>query len=375
MEVSTLSSTNAAMRILHVASGDLWAGAEVQLFTLVSALAAIEGNALFVVLLNEGELARRLRDIAVPVLVIDESHYGPKQILGRLKAHMLSVKPHVVHTHRLKENIIGALANTYSAKAYCVRTVHGAPEFSYSLIRQTPKWLISRLDKWVGRHLQHKVIAVSQPLSGLLQNIYPASHIAVVLNGVDVDTLSSIKAAELGREGVKHVGIVGRLVPVKRVDLFLQMAKALVDQANDNYCFHIIGDGPLLDDLQRQAAKLGLKDVTFYGHREDATALIKAMDVLVMCSDHEGLPMTALESVAIGTPMVAHAVGGLVPLFETLDVCELVAQHNAEGYAGAVARVLARMASEPIALRLPGEYTAQGNAMAMMAVYRAGALV
>ena len=377
MEVPSLSSTNQVMRIMHIASGDLWAGAEVQLYTLVKTLAAMEGNELYAVLMNEGELARRLRDTGVSVFVIEESQHSSWQIFRHLQGLMGQIKPHIIHTHRLKENILGALANHFSVRAYSLRTVHGAPEFSYSFYKQTAKWFISRLDQWVGRYLQSHVIAVSQPLADQLSDKYPPEHIRVVLNGVDEAALGSVQSLGFddagfeGDSGVKHIGMVGRLVAVKRVDIFLAMAKTLIESGGSEYRFHIVGDGPLLEMLKSQATNAGLEGkVIFYGHRGDVAKIIKGLDVLVMCSDHEGLPMTALESLALGVPIVAHAVGGLVPLLSGVDGCALVSRHRYEAYVEAVLSLLDSAGREDLVL--PLKYSARGNAQAMVQVYSEG---
>ena len=73
-----------ALRVLHIASGDLWAGAEVQAFTLISHLARIPNTEVATVLMNEGALANKLRSTGVPVHVLNEREVASLQILGRL---------------------------------------------------------------------------------------------------------------------------------------------------------------------------------------------------------------------------------------------------------------------------------------------------
>ena len=114
--------------VLHLASGDRWAGAEVQLFTLLSQLRQNDGVQPRAVLLNEGELAQRLRAIDVPVDVLDESRLSSGAIARELIALLRKYRPHILHTHRQKENILGSIANAVSVRARSVRTVHGAEE-------------------------------------------------------------------------------------------------------------------------------------------------------------------------------------------------------------------------------------------------------
>src|SRR5277367_5793662 len=115
------------VRVLHIISGDLWAGAEAQAFTQLSALH--EANVtVAAALLNEGELAARLRARGVPVTVLDESRLSGTGILLALRRLMREWRPDIVHTHRTKENILGSLANRLAGNVPSVRTVHGASE-------------------------------------------------------------------------------------------------------------------------------------------------------------------------------------------------------------------------------------------------------
>ena len=102
--------TDAPLRIMQLTSGDLWAGAEVQFFTLCRALRERGDVALRVVVLNEGELATRLREIGAEPVVLDETRLSAPQIFRELLSLLRQWRPQVLHTHRFKENVIGGLA-------------------------------------------------------------------------------------------------------------------------------------------------------------------------------------------------------------------------------------------------------------------------
>ena len=96
------------------------------------------------------------------------------------------------------------------------------------------------------------------------------------------------------------VGTAGRLDPIKRLDIFLAAAKQ-IGNALPNTRFVIAGDGTEASRLRDLAARLGLSDrVLFLGHRDDIYDVIRAMDIFVFCSDHEGLPMALLETLYLG---------------------------------------------------------------------------
>lgn len=345
-----------------------------QLFTLATHLAREQGLRVAVVLLNDDELARRLRAAGIEVEVFDETRLGFGALLRRIHAYLRERRPDLVHTHRQKENILGALA-AWRLGIPSLRTVHGAPEFAP---RGLPKRLLVAFDRWLGRHVQRRVIAVSEDLRQKLRVHYPAPRLVTIENGVDLEAVRAAAARPVllddAPPGTRHVGIAGRLDPVKRIDLFLAMAAELLHRAPQRWRFHVFGEGRLEADLHAQADALGIAQaVRFHGHRADIGACLAALDVLVMCSDHEGLPMTPLESIAVGTPVVAHAVGGLAAILEGGRGGTLVSDHSPRGYADAVERTLEADRQALIARgheRLRERYSASANATAMAAMYR-----
>lgn len=353
------------LRVLHIVSGDLWAGAETQVFTLISHLQSMAAPE--VVVLNEGELANRLRQLSIPTVILPEANMSSLHIFWRLIRIIFNSKPDVVHTHRQKENILGGFAfwiNHWLGRAgVSVRTVHGAAEFSARGLGR----LQEKINIWVGRTIQAQLVAVSEDLRQKLIPIYAAQRLTLVRNGVDEAALTNqvpVKA-ELG--ATIHVGIIGRLEAVKRVDIFVAMAARLAACAPDmTWRFHVVGDGGLATQLKLMAADLGLADqIIFHGQVNPVAPLLARLNVIVMCSDHEGTPMVALEALALGIPLVAHKVGGLAELLASEERL-LVTDHDPEGYAKAV---LSYCRDPFVPPRLPPEYTAQHNAQAMLALY------
>lgn len=353
---------------MHIISGDLWAGAEVQAYTLLKHLHhEVE---LCVILMNQGELSEKLGALGIQPIIIPETTYSGFGIIGKLFTHIRQFKPDVIHTHRQKENILGSLANLACAPFNfklipSVRTAHGAPEFNPKGKQKIQVWL----DRLVGRYLQKRVIAVSEDLAKKLTTIYPANHIDVIQNGVDVDALKTLAKipAEFKQNAPHktHVGIIGRLEPVKRIDIFLDMAAILISSQPDKWHFHVIGDGKLKKELEDQSNNLGIsKSVSFHGHRKDIPNCIVALDAIIMCSDHEGTPMTALETLALGTSLIAHDVGGLREMLAESPM-QLVQNHSAEGYILSLLECI----QKSVGCRLPVHYGAQENAMRSQQLY------
>jgi glycosyltransferase involved in cell wall biosynthesis len=360
---------------LHISSGDLWAGAEAQAFTLISHLTRIANTNVAVVLMNEGVLAHKLRSAGVSVYVVDERQMASPRILGRLCGIIGAWRPDVIHTHREKENILGSLAARLRGNVPSVRTIHGGREDSAATgLKRMRRRAIRAFDSWCGRVLQQRLIAVTRELSVRMESELPAEKIVVIENGVDAAAvraekgLAEFRAAE---PAATHVGIVGRLVQVKRVDLFLETAAALLASLpRRSWRFHVFGDGPERPRLEKASERLGISDtVRFHGHRQDSATCIAGLDALVICSDHEGLPMTALEAAALTVPTVAHAVGGLV---EVVPKEFLVTGHEVADYRDGVLRALqadGHIITENRATATLQRFSARRNASRVHALY------
>ena len=340
-----MASLNRPLRVMHIISGDLWAGAEVQAFTLLQQLQP--KVQLHAVIMNSGELLERLQALNIPTTLVSEPQLSSLSIIAELTRLIREFKPDILHTHRQKENIFGNIANNLALlftgrRAKSLRTSHGAPEFA----PKGKQRIQVGLDNWVGHHLQQAIIAVSEELAVKLSDIFPSRKIHVIRNGVDqAGLLAQAKEADFRKQTPEHlhIGIIGRIEPVKRIDIFLDAATLLLNQAAlpRPVKFHVIGEGSLKAAMQAKTQQLQLSEhVQFHGHRTDMATCIQSLDIIVMCSDHEGTPMTALEAMALGTVLIAHNTGGLKDVLQEYPEL-LVSDHSPEGYAKVIALILA----------------------------------
>jgi glycosyltransferase involved in cell wall biosynthesis len=141
--------------------------------------------------------------------------------------------------------------------------------------------------------------------------------VVVIRNGLDTERVSSdLSLAEAKqRLGIpvecRTLGYAGRLEPIKRLDLFLAAAKLIAARVPDAR-FILVGEGSEALRLREMARANGLeRSVLFLGHRNDIYDVLRAMEIFVLCSDHEGLPMVLLETLCLGVPVVGRRVGGL----------------------------------------------------------------
>lgn len=333
-----------SLRVLHIISGDLWAGAEAQAFTLLTQLKSKVD--LHVVLMNQFELAIKLNGSGIATTIIPEQTVPSFTIAIRLAKLIHQFKPNIIHTHRQKENILGSIANILSLPfrfkiTPSIRTAHGAPEFA-SVGKQR---IQVALDTWIAKYVQRATIAVSKSLGEQLNSIYGKNKVFIIENGIDVAALKAkVHPADFRKAEPTsiHVGIIGRIEPVKRIDIFIDMAAHILqrESATKKIQFHIIGDGKLLNDMKQKVTKNNNQsDIIFHGHRTDIPNCISSLDLIIMCSDHEGTPMTALEALALGTPIIAHKVGGLKDVLAAYPKL-LVETHTSIGYAEKLLEIL-----------------------------------
>jgi glycosyltransferase involved in cell wall biosynthesis len=299
------------LTVCHVFSGDLWAGAEVVIFNLLSALRQEPGLRVIALALNEGELTRQLREAGVTTHVISESRHGLVGLVRRATRLLRGEAIDVLHAHRYKENLLAWLLAWRLGVRELVTTIHGLPEApeNRGAAVQAVGWM-RRLDLLVVGWMYSMAVAVSTEMKNTLIGRYGfrEERIRVIRNGARFPALAPTPGSDLRPF---HIGTVGRLVPIKGLDLFLEVA-AEVRRAVPTARFSILGDGPLRDDLGRQAVRLGIADaVEFLQPRPDPFEYYRSLDLYLNTSIHEGLPLSVVEAMACGKPVVSAAVGGI----------------------------------------------------------------
>ncbi len=145
----------------------------------------------------------------------------------------------------------------------------------------------------------------------LLASGLSPNKIAVIGNALPVEAFSATPAALPKPPGVVRVGMVARMNHrYKNHSGFLRIA-ALVHKRLPNAEFVLVGDGPLRQELEKEAASLGLGAfAVFLGDRQDMSAVLASLDVAVNTSDSESLSNVILEAMAAALPVVAYNVGG-----------------------------------------------------------------
>jgi glycosyltransferase involved in cell wall biosynthesis len=301
--------------------------------------------------LEESVRARRVALAKVPGLRPELRPHEDLRALVSLVRAVRRLRPDIVHTHTAKAGTLGRLAAVLGGgpRPVIVHTFHGHVLEGYFDPLRTATY----------RATERRLAGVSDALIGVSRatvddlvrlGIAPRRTFRVIPVGLDLEPFLHLQKSdgvgfreEAGaRNGDVLLTFVGRLVPIKRVDVLLR-AVARARAGGAPLRLAVVGDGPLRSDLERLAHELGVADVArFMGYRSEMAPVTAASDLAVLSSANEGTPVSLIEAAAAGRPAVATAVGG-VPDVVTQDTGVLVQEGDVE----ALGRAVARLAADP----------------------------
>jgi glycosyltransferase involved in cell wall biosynthesis len=256
------------------------------------------------------DLFERAKRMGVSLIDIPENGPFDFRALRRLAAEIREFKPHILHPHDYKTNILGLFFGRLCGIPI-VTTLHG-----YG-VRSPRLSLYYQFDRFCLRWLNH-VIVVSEEIERLVRSWgVPAPRCTVVHNAIDSDAYRRRESANEAKVRLNLptcrfvVGAVGRLSPEKAFDHLIAAVDQLCAAGHDLELL-IVGDGPERARLERCAAAAAHSTrIHLLGHRTDIVALMSAFNVFVLPSRSEGLPNALLEAMALEVPVVATAVGGI----------------------------------------------------------------
>jgi glycosyltransferase involved in cell wall biosynthesis len=226
--------------------------------------------------------------------------------LAELVALCRRERPHVLHANSSKAGVLGLLAARLAGVRIRLFSAHGWPFLWHRGPRGRSYRSAARL---IGR-LATTVVCVSEAerREGLAAGVCRPERTVVIPNGVDV---SQARMA-IHKDGTPTIVSVGRLARPKDFETFV---RALVRLEPGSFRAWIVGDGPGHAVLGTEVDQLGLRGaVELLGERDDVRELLAQSDVFVLSSRSEALPISMLEAMAAGLPVVGSGVGGIPEL-------------------------------------------------------------
>jgi len=358
------------MRILQLISSAGFFGAEHVMLELAEGLQQRHLECLVGVINNlynpHVEVADEAARRGLRVEVFPCRHKADVRTISSIRSFLRQEAVGVIHGHGYKSNIYGQLSS-FGQDIARIATCHNW------LGDDAKMRLYARLDGWLLRRFD-RVIGVSEPVvERILRQGVDRDKVLRIDNGINVVRYRN--GRELGGVGLRRefgidpdwkvIGTVGRLSEEKGHRCFLEAAER-VTESYGRLVFLIVGDGPLRRDLEERAYRIGRwgsgergsgnAPFIFTGVRNDMPAVYSVMDMFVIPSLTEGLPMALLEAMASGRPVVATRVGAVPTLIQDGFNGLLVEA----GEAGELAEAMVRLLRNPQEAREFAERAQQG---------------
>ncbi len=248
----------------------------------------------------------------------------------KMKKLISEFKPDIVHTHAAKPGAIGRLAASSLKVPVIVHTFHGHVFHSYFGKLKSQAFI--NVERYLGRKTDALIAISGQQKKELVHDfrIAPDNKFRIVPLGLDLDKFAAgtqekrrTFRAEFGiQDDEILISIVGRLVPVKNHNLFLEAIAHVLKHSNHKIRAMLVGDGETRQALEQKAGELGIKFSTekdsnhphpliFASWRKDVDYVNAGSDIIALTSFNEGTPVSLIEAQAAGRAIISTKVGGI----------------------------------------------------------------
>jgi len=261
---------------------------------------------------------------------------GRMPLLRVLKAYMGAKKADILHVHNpFSYYLYGALAARAAGRTKVVNTVHATAMFDHPRFGRRGRTLF-----WTAATLSHGLVSVCPEVDAFLRRRFHLAGVElfVVNNGIDMASFLGVPARKAREEVV--FGLAGRMATEKNHRVLIE-AFALVRRRHSRVRLRFLGGGPLEPELKEQVRALGLSDsVEFCGFSHDVAGFLGELDIFVLPSDFEALPLSLLEAIASGLPVVATAVDGVPKIVQNTGGGWLCPRGDANGLMTAMEKAI-----------------------------------
>lgn len=303
------------MRVAIFAGGEIFGGAERQILSLLHGLRGLLEAPAELVCIHDGELASRARDFG-PVHILHPRRKLDIGTLRQLRSILEKGRFDVVSVHGYRATVLLAAALPFP-EFHVVKTEHGSVEIGSCRMGERLRATAYRVLELLGTHLlRATLVYVTSDLETLLSYGRLGLSHTVVNNGIDLSDFSrneDLVRPPSFRQGAFNLVCIGRLEAIKGFDVAVRSMRS--ENMPDHAELHIVGTGPMHDTLRQLSQDLGVENrVVLHGFQANVYGYIANADAVLIPSHHEGLPYSLLESLALGAPVIASAVGGLKEL-------------------------------------------------------------
>lgn len=297
------------MKVLQVIPSFRMAGAEIMCENLCYALKKCGCDVVAVSFYSEHTaITTRIEQAGIRLVYLDKRLGLDISVYRKLFRLLEKEKPDVVHTH------IGASRYALPVAVLCgipikLHTVH-------NVAQQEQEKAGKIINKYLFKHCGVVPVALSEEVKKTVEEVYgiPERKIPVVFNGIDLSKCQ-IRLNYAKKETFKILHI-GRFMDVKNHSLVLKSFAEFAKKHPDAR-LQLIGDGELRKEMEQLAAELGVaKEVQFAGLQSNVYPWLHDADAFILPSKYEGMPMTLIEAMGTGLPIIASVVGGISDMLE-----------------------------------------------------------
>ncbi len=319
------NTINRKIKVLQIITRSDWAGAQRIVYEICKGIKENFSSEIEVEVAmgGDGPLFKLLEEIGVKTHKMEYLR-RPINPVSDIKAYKTLKKLikeggyDVVHCHSSKAGLIGRLAAESSNIKNIIYTVHGW--WGVTQYKGLKKKFILFVERFMAKRTSKLVFVCNKDKEYAKSNrIGEDTQYEVIVNQITVPkfTKGKLRAMLNLSDSTKIVGNVARLSPQKNPMRFVEVAAQVLKNRNDTV-FVWIGDGELMDQAIMHSRQLGIADnIKFVGFHQNGAELMADFNCLLMTSDDEGLPITVLEAIAQGIPVVSTDVGGIGELLES----------------------------------------------------------
>jgi len=329
------------VRVLHLIGSLSAGGAERNLYYLGPHFKTSRFDHSICCMISRGEFAEELEWAGVEIF---EMGYRRRYFLSavmKLADILRRENIALLHTHLFESGLVGRLAAWLAGTPVIITHEHGKTLWKKPYHHMFERLALWRTDMRIVvsediRQLRMKYEGTPETKLVLIENAVDSERF-----GVDDETRDKVRS-DLGVGDYFVVGTVGRHVAAKDYDLFLEAARRLLE-GNSRMRFLMVGDGHLRAGLEARARDFGLEgSVLFLGNRTDIPELLAAMDLYLITSVREGLPISLIEAMLAARPIVSTAVGGIPDVLAEGKTGLLVESGSADAIVEAVTGLMGR---------------------------------
>ena len=292
------------MKIIQVIPNLDFGGAEIMCATLTTELRTKGHDVTLVYFYDKNtDVLKDLITKGIKTVCLYKRKGFDLRCVKRLKKVIKELRPDVIHTHLYSLKYV-ILATLFS-KVQIVHTIHNIAT------KET-----SKIDRLFLKHFfkNNKVIAVA--LSKIVQKTIvdeyglPEEKVPIVLNGVDLSKCIKKSKYSLDDNTINIIN-VARFSEQKNHKRLIDAFSMLVN-AGIRCKLILIGDGELKSEIEQYVMNKNISQhVSFLGHQKNPHIFLSEADVFVLSSNYEGVPMTLLEAMGTGLPIISTKVGGI----------------------------------------------------------------